>query len=368
MSLISNAPATDAQAATSADQLNQAALGLAGFSPANFGVVMATGIVSLAAHAQTFDRLAQWLFLMNQVMYGILWALTLLRLLRFPRSFASDLISHTRSHGFFTTVAASALLSVQCLVFQVHPAAALVLWALALLLWLVLTYVVFTALTVKQHKPALNEGLSGAWLLAVVATQSVAISSALMADGPLHAYRLPLNILALSMWLWGGMLYIWMMSLIFLRYAFFSLSPGDLTPPYWINMGAMAISTLGGAVLVTHALGAPQLTSLLPFIKGFTFFYWAAGTWWIPMLLVLSIWRHVIRRFPFSYDVLYWGAVFPLGMYSASVYWLNKAFDLGFLQPVSTVFFYVAMLAWLIVFFGLLRHLSRVVSQLRKPV
>ena len=44
--------------------------------------------------------------------------------------------------------------------------------------------------------------------------------------------------------LWGGMLYIWMMSLIFYRYTFFPFSPGDLSPPYWINMGAMAISTL----------------------------------------------------------------------------------------------------------------------------
>ena len=46
------------------------------------------------------------------------------------------------------------------------------------------------------------------------------------------------------MWLWGGMLYIWMISLIFYRYTFFPFQPGDLTPPYWINMGAMAISTL----------------------------------------------------------------------------------------------------------------------------
>ena len=32
------------------------------------------------------------------------------------------------------------------------------------------------------------------------------------------------------------------------------------------------------------------------------------------MLLILGIWRHVIRRFPLRYDPLYWGAVFPLGM------------------------------------------------------
>jgi hypothetical protein len=90
------------------------------------------------------------------------------------------------------------------------------------------------------------------------------------------------------MWLWGGMLYIWMMSLIFYRYTFFTLEPGDLSPPYWINMGAMAISTLAGSLLILNSPDAPFLLSLLPFIKGFTVFYWATGTWWIPMLLVLA--------------------------------------------------------------------------------
>src|SRR5215472_5547836 len=85
---------------------------------------------------------------------------------------------------------------------------------------------------------------------------------------------------------------------------------------YWINMGAMAISTLAGALLVENASDAPFLASLLPFHKGFTVFYWATATWWIPMLLVLGVWRHVVQKFRLRYDPLYWGAVFPLGMFS----------------------------------------------------
>ena len=34
------------------------------------------------------------------------------------------------------------------------------------------------------------------------------------------------------------------------------------------------------------------------------------------MLLILGGWRHVFRRFPPAYDPAYWGAVFPLGMYT----------------------------------------------------
>lgn len=155
------------------------------------------------------------------------------------------------------------------------------------------------------------------------------------------------------------MLYIWMISLIFYRYTFFEFSPQDLTPPYWINMGAMAISTLAGSLLIENSVGAPYLQSLLPFLKGFTVFYWATGTWWIPMLLVLAVWRHVYKRFPLRYDPLYWGAVFPLGMYTVCTYKMARAMELEFLLVVPRYFIYVAIVAWLATFAGLLHTLIK---------
>jgi hypothetical protein len=68
-----------------------------------------------------------------------------------------------------------------------------------------------------------------------------------------------------------------------------SVRPAPTSPPYWINMGAMAISTLAGSLLILNSGDAPFLQSLPPFIKGFTVFYWATGTWWVPMLLVLAV-------------------------------------------------------------------------------
>src|SRR5690606_28129507 len=103
---------------------------------------------------------------------------------------------------------------------------------------------------------------------------------------------------SLILWLGGGMLYIWIISLIFYRYVFFKLSPADLSPPYWINMGAMAISTLAGTALIAGADESNLLQQILPFLKGFTLFFWATATWWIPMLVILGIWRHIAKRFP----------------------------------------------------------------------
>lgn len=331
---------------------------LEGMSPAYFGMVMATGIISIGAHMMGMPRLAIALFGLNVVAYVVLWVLTVLRAVRHPRRFFGDLIDHLRGPGFFTMVAGTCILGSQFLLLAREPAVATLLGVAGGVLWIGLTYTVFTGFTVKQRKPSLDQGISGAWLLAVVATQAIAVLAALLAVHYQQPGRLELNFLALSMWLWGGMLYIWMMSLIFYRYTFFPFSPGDLSPPYWINMGAMAISTLAGSLLILNSPDAPFLRSLLPFIKGFTVFYWATGTWWIPMLLILGVWRHGYRRFPLRYDPLYWGAVFPLGMYATCTHRMIEALGFDFLHPVPEVFLYAALLAWLLVFFGLLHYLA----------
>ena len=326
---------------------------VADLSPAYFGMVMATGIVSIAAHLLALPAIAAALFQLNVFAYGVLWSLTVLRMALYPRRFFGDMVDHLRGPGYFTTVAATSVLGSQFVMLSGDYRSATALWIVALVLWVAFTYTIFAGFTVKAQKPTLDRGISGAWLLAVVATQSIAVLSALIAAHIDQPGRLQMNFLALSMWLWGGMLYIWMMSLIFYRYTFFALAPGDLSPPYWINMGAMAISTLAGSLLISNVADAPFLLSLLPFIKGFTVFYWATGTWWIPMLVILGVWRYVYRRFPLRYDPLDWGAVFPLGMYAAGTHEMIEAMGLPFLRFLPSMFLYIALAAWSAAFLGL---------------
>jgi tellurite resistance protein TehA-like permease len=145
---------------------------------------------------------------------------------------------------FFYRGRRSCIVGTQCLLIIDDPAAAVALLIAGSILWFILTYAIFTALTVKRNKPTLQEGITGAWLLATVATQSVAVLSTLIAARWPQSYRLELNFVALSMWLLGGMLYIWTVSLIFYRYTFFIFLPPDLSPPSWINMGAMEFPSL----------------------------------------------------------------------------------------------------------------------------
>jgi len=77
----------------------------------------------------------------------------------------------------------------------------------------------------------------------------------------------------------------------------------------------------------------------------------------MPMLLILGIWRHIYEGFPLKYDPAYWGAVFPLGMYTACTVRLAHALRLPFLLVIPQFFIYVALAAWLLVILGFVRSL-----------
>jgi tellurite resistance protein TehA-like permease len=324
--------------------------------PGYFALVMATGIVSIAGHLLGWPRLARALFYVNLPAYAALAALTAARFVLFPRRLVADFADHARGSGYFTTVAGTCVLGSQCLLIAGWRGAAEALFGAGLALWVVVMYAFFAAVIVRETKPTLEQGINGAWLIATVATQSVALLALALGD-PFGWPAETVAFGALVFFLVGCMLYLAIITLIFYRFTFLPLATAALTPPYWINMGAVAITTLAGSSLLLVRQRSPLLAEIAPFLKGFTLFFWATGSWWIPLLVLLGIWRHVVRRHPLTYDPQFWGMVFPLGMYTAATLRLSEALPYRPLAAIAPLFYLAAVAAWAITFAGLVRRL-----------
>ncbi|HVO17277.1 MAG TPA: tellurite resistance/C4-dicarboxylate transporter family protein [Alphaproteobacteria bacterium] len=340
-------------------RLNRAFSGAAAeLFPGYFSLVMATGALSIANQLLGYRLIALLLLAVNVVAYAALVALILIRLWRFFPRVVRDITNHALGPGFFTLVAGTCVFGTQLIVVAGAPALAHWLWLLGLGLWFVIMYAFFFAVTVREHKPTLAAGINGAWLIAAVATQAVSVLGTLAAPtfGASHEIA---RFVALAMYLLGAMLYLAIITLIFYRFTFVKVTVESMTPPYWINMGAVAISTLAGATLMLNAGAWGFIGELLPFIKGFTLFFWVTATWWIPLLVALMTWRHLWRRHPIRYEPQFWGMVFPLAMYTTATFQLARAEGLDFLAVIPEGFVFLALAAWLLAFIGLLRSIAR---------
>jgi tellurite resistance protein TehA-like permease len=333
--------------------------------PGYFALVMATGIVSLAQAVQGDTAFAEALFAVNLVAFALLVLAGVARVVREPRAVARELADHVKGPSFLTIVAGTCVLGVQFVTLHGWRGAALVAWIASLVLWFALIYAFFAAVTIVEPKPRLEHGLDGSWLLATVATEAVAVLGVEVAPSlPRHDIAM---FACLGLFLAGAMLYVLVIGLILFRWTFRTMDAQMLTPTYWINMGAVAITTLAGAHLAAAARDFAFLAAIEHFVAGFTLFFFATATWWIPLLVIVFAWRHLHRRTPIRYDPQYWSLVFPLGMYSVATDAYARSNGLEFLLPLARACAWVALVVWLLTAFGLLHRLVGARTSLSAP-
>lgn len=322
--------------------------------PGYFALVMATGIISNAFFFTGHHALSRLLLALNLCAFPLLLAATALRAMRFRSELWADLSSPRMVFSFFTIVAASDVLGVQLLL-RGADEAAIALWFFALIAWAFLSYFSFGVLTFINARGG-AEIAHGGWLIAIVGTQSLVLLGAQLAPR-FGEYAAPVFVAAHALWGLGIMFYAIFITLFSYRLFFVEVGPGDMTPQFWVVMGAAAISTNAGSTLILSDPGMPFLIAQRPFVDGMTLVLWAWSTWWIPLLVMFDVWKYAVRRQPLAYTPMFWSMVFPLGMYAVATYRLALAADFPPLQLVPGVMIWVAFGAWALATTGMLNSL-----------
>jgi tellurite resistance protein TehA-like permease len=328
--------------------------------PGYFAMVMATGILAIGAAQQQLRWLADALFAVAAVTYVVLAVLLLWRVAAVPKLLAVDITSHAKGFAFLTTVAGTNVLGSAAGLIHGWWPLAWGLWWLSLALWVFFVYATLFAVVLKGPKPGLGKGINGTWFLLTVATESVVVLGALLLA------RHPNDLLAFALiaaFALGLVLYLIVMTMVFLRWTFTELEPTEADPPAWIAAGAVAITVLAGSNLLAARTVAPRIERLAPFIEGVVVLAWATATFWFPLMVAIGIWRHVINRVPLRYHPSYWALVFPLGMYGAATFRMRIAVRLDELAWLPKVTLAVALTAWTAAFLGLLAEGARAASR-----
>ena len=340
-----------------ARSLSRTAAAIRDLQPGYFAFVMATGIISTGTFLLGPAWLSRALLAAASAGLVVLSAALAIRLAVFRSSVAADIRAPERVFGFFTIVAGLDVLGVR-LGAAGHPLTTAILAGVTAVVWLVLTYGVPASLLLARERDSVLGGVNGTWLLWVVGTQSLSVTaSALVPVWPSQAGLLAPA--AVGLWSVGLVLYLLLVALIMLRWLTVAMTPATLGPPYWILMGATAITVLAGARILNLPAALPVTRATAGFVEGFSFTLWAFGTWWIPLLIVLGLWRHVRRHWPLTYEPTLWSVVFPLGMYSVATLSFGKVAHLRFMEPLSRFMLWVAVAAWIVVAAAFLIRLAR---------
>jgi len=332
---------------------------IAELTPGYFALVMATGIVSIGMRTDGWLPVSLALLVIAALCYLVLVVLNLIRVVRHRVAMADDLADPGRAFGFFTFVAASCVLGSRLSQEDGFHEAAVALLAIAALAWLVLGYVVPWTAVLGERKQHPIRTANGTWFIWAVASQSVAVLAATL-EVEFEDWRSALALLAVFSWSVGTFLYAAVGVFVGVRMLSAPFRPTDLTPPYWVAMGATAITVVAGARIVQMA-DAPMVDATRGLIAGAAVFFWAFGTWLIPPLVMAGLWRHVRHRIPFRYEATLWSIVFPLGMYGVGSQFLGEVDQLPIVHAIGWAESWLALVAWVGTFGWMLVTLVRTV-------
>ncbi|MEV3951270.1 tellurite resistance/C4-dicarboxylate transporter family protein [Streptomyces halstedii] len=298
----------------------------AGRPPAAGAAVMATGIVSVGLQLLGHEGLSVAALVLACAAWTALAADFGVVLVRDRAKW----VTQAGSPGALTAVAATTVVGTRFALLGATPVAAALL-AVAVLLWPVLLVLVARGLGPR---------MPGAVFLGCVATEGLAVLGA------------TLSATTSTAWLAHAALVLFWLGLVLYAGALFRFDPREVARgagDQWVAGGALAISALAGAKLLTAAQAGPRLWNNLAetVLRYTTVAVLALALAWYAVLLISEVVRPRFR-----YDVRRWSTVFPLGMTAAATLSVATAVSVPWLAHLGRALVWVAVAVWLTVAAG----------------
>src|SRR5699024_1145160 len=210
-------------------------------SPGYFAFVMGTGILAIAAGQRGWQTTSLVLLVVAVIGHAVLTVLNVWRAISYREAFSHDLHNSRKAFLVFTFVAGTDVIAA-ALVEHDQIMVATILLAVGAVSWLLLGYTVPWAAVLGRTERPVTDAANGTWFIWVVAAQSVAVVAATLEPHHEEAARHGLSVLAVFAWSIGVVLYAAVAMLVVQRILHAPLDPWDFDPPYWVSMGAIAIS------------------------------------------------------------------------------------------------------------------------------
>lgn len=302
---------------------------------------MATGILSIAFDLAGWESLSLALLAVGGVCFVTLVGLFALRLATDPPRVWHE----AHDVGGLTSVAATGVLGTRVELLG-WPAVHLVLWALALGMWLVLMPIVAT------RWPGRGQG-TGSHFLVTVATQAIAILAAtlVLREG-------------------GGWLVAVAVGFLFFGLALYAVALVAFAPrellvghgDHWIAGGALVISALAVAQVIRAIEASGSLAGLEQALRDLDLALWSLAMLWLAVLVACEIACLRLRYHPQR-----WATVFPLGMYAAMSLVTGEVERIGAIVDLGRVLVWIAFASWCLAALGLARRVRQVLADASPP-
>jgi C4-dicarboxylate transporter/malic acid transport protein len=336
------------------------------FVPSWFAVNMGTGIVSVLLYTSPHSfpglkPIAASFYVLNLALFVVFLALTITRYALYPWVFwrmlsypKAAVFVGTFPMGLATIINATVLIAVP----MFGPWARYLVQALW---WMDVVLSVLSCFAMPMvmfhiHDLAL-ESMTAAWLLPIVPTVVAAASGSLVAS--ILPARNAIIVIFTSYVLWGigmGLSFI-VMGMYFHRLAIHNLPNSEVIVSAFLPLGPLGQGAYGivklaqagqkvyPSITFANAQNAGDVIYVISTLLGLVI--WGLGWWW----LIHGSWSVLIRyvQTGLTFNMGFWGFIFPLGVFIAATIVLAEALPSAFLSWLAVVFIIILVCLWIYV-------------------